>query len=136
MLCHFDGLELGFDLLERAHSTEPYEDWIRLGVTVKTRTFHGAFDWSITSQDLRTLRDYFSRFYDQVGREQILKFEPVEPNVEFVFRAAGGGNVEVDYKFQGELAWGPTLTGSCSFDQSHIPEILTQLDDLLAKAVA
>lgn len=128
------GLELEATLVERAQSLVAYEDWCRLDVNVVVPHFRGHFDWSATLTDLDNLARIFQTLHSTVGSETTITFEPVEPNVSFVFRPDATGHVVVDYEFIAQLETGPRLAGSCQFDQTDLPAMLRKVHILLADA--
>lgn len=124
--------EFELSLRERSQSLEAYEDWCRLSVQVAVPGFHGSFDWGATLGDLRRLDESFQLISD-LG-EKPIDFEPVEPSVRFRFSPTPTGVVRVDYHFQSRLGWGPSLRGSFEFDQSYVPKLRKDLNELLALA--
>jgi hypothetical protein len=131
-----DSFELELRLAERAHSTEPYENWCRIVVHVRVPGFAGKFDWSATLGDLRQLRSILRQLQETVGSENRLVFDPTEPNIVLTFVSDTAGHIEVEYTLSSILAYGPRLSGSFEFDQTYIATTLTELEGLASAAAA
>ncbi len=136
MKLSFDSLDLELTLAERAQSTVPYEDWCRIVVGVRVPGFSGKFEWSATLGDLRNLQAAFRQLHEKVGTEIELTFEPTEPNIAFVFRSDRLGHVDVEYVFNSILAYGPRLAGSFGLDQSYLPTLVKEFEQLVVAAAA
>jgi hypothetical protein len=132
----FESFHLRLQLAERAPSTNPYDNWCRLVVTVEVPGFEGKFDWSATLGDLRELDEVLRGLYENPGKEERIVYDPLEPSVSFVFRPQLTGQIEADYRLRAHLAWGPELRGTFTFDQSYIPSIRDELAMLLRSATA
>jgi hypothetical protein len=132
----FEYLDLELDLAQRAQSAEAYEDWCRLVVRVRVPGFSGKFDWSATISDLQRLTDVLRQFHEGLGSEMDASFDPLEPNVALTFRSDKLGHIAGEYTFDALLGEGPRLTGSFHFDQSYLPHLINELEQLLLAAAA
>jgi len=127
-----DQLELEVLPVQRAQSDTPYESWCLLRVRVRVPAFVGNFDWHATLDDLSQLAAVLKRLYETVGQEITLDFDPIEPSVHLTFVTDMAGHIRIKYKFIGQLTFGPRLSGEGVLDQSFLPQVIKDVEELAA----
>jgi len=130
----FETIQLHFQVAERFPPSISDDNWCRIIVSVKVPGFEGRFDWSATLRDLRDLDSILEGLYANVGKEERIAYDPLEPGVAFVFRPQLTGQIEAEYRLRSTVAWGPELRGTFTFDQSYIPSMRNDLATLLRSA--
>lgn len=109
----------------------PYRDWVEADVSIRAESFSGQFRADYALNDFIFLRNGLARLKKQVFAT--FAFEPLEGQVELKFVGSERGSISVE-------CWAKERTDrrSCSIaweieiDQSYIPAILRDLDEIIA----
>ncbi|WP_152034601.1 WapI family immunity protein [Paracidovorax avenae] len=113
----------------------PYLDWIVLQISISTKAFNGASDWSVMPFEIKKFKDELSFFYESLvnGNPSAgsVCFSGIEPhfslNLELIDLV---GHISVKYCLH-DFPVGPKLQGEFEIDQSYLPQMIGDLDDLL-----
>ncbi|HTN71038.1 MAG TPA: hypothetical protein VMO00_08095 [Methylomirabilota bacterium] len=109
------------------------EDWAKVTVTVTCSGFQGEFVAWLQSEDLRRFRSDLLTMYRVVGVPGSARLCSAEPGIDIELIMDARGHIVGLYRFESERVNGtPTmLSGELEMDQSFIPALTKQLDELI-----
>jgi hypothetical protein len=98
-------------------------------VTVKAGGFNGHFDCELMTTDFVSLNTGLSKLYDKLSG--VASFNTIEGQVEMKITGDGIGHFTADCSVMDNEGIGNTLEFEITFDQTLIPEMLNQLENIL-----
>ena len=104
------------------------KNWIRSRVTVKGGAFSGKFLCSLYSWDFELFKRSLKKAYDNL--EETATFATMEEQIQINCFGDGLGHFKVDCKTMDQAGTGNELRFKMSFDQTTIPNLVIQLDNI------
>jgi hypothetical protein len=103
-------------------------NWINSKVTIKAGGFSGQFDCNFMTTDFERFRIEFAQLYTKLSGTA--SFDTIEGQVSIKIKGDGIGHFEADCLAMDYAGTGNTLEFEMVFDQTIIPEIVRQLDNI------
>ena len=103
-------------------------NWIWSRVTVKAGAFRGQFSCNLFSSDFELFKRSLKKAYDNL--KETATFKTMEEQIEINCVGDGLGHFSVDCKAMDEAGTGNELRLTMSFDQTTIPDLVRQLDNI------
>lgn len=101
-------------------------DWIKVQLKVNGGNFSGTHDVEFISNEFLSLRDIFVRLYDDFKGSA--SFQHIDGYLEFKIDGDGLGHFEVETVAIYDNA---VLEFKIGLDQSHYPQIISQLESII-----
>lgn len=114
------------------------EDWCRVRVVAQAPPFQGEQVVYLMGANLVHFLNCARAMYNNVGTPAEAVLSCPEPGLELVLSMTSLGGIIGAYKIQGEFVEGgaPTLSGGFQMDQSYLPSMIRDLEDLLSQVGA
>ena len=106
-------------------------NWIRGFVKVKAGAFSGEFKADFMTVDFVDFKKELTKIYDTL--KGIVTFQTLESQVEIKIIGDGIGHLNAECVVMDNAGSGNKLEFEISFDQTHIPKILNQLEKITDK---
>lgn len=106
-------------------------NWIRGIVKVKAGAFSGEFKADFMTVDFMSFKNELAKLYDKLNG--IATFHTLESQVEIKIVGDGIGHLNAECVVMDNAGNGNKLEFEVSFDQTHIPKILNQLEKIVTK---
>ncbi len=103
-------------------------NWIQAIVTVKAGAFSGQFKTELMTTDFYKFKQQFSRLYDNLDGMAI--FDTIEGQINIKIKGDGIGHFEANCMVMDYAGTGNKLDFEIIFDQTIIPNIVGQLDNI------
>lgn len=117
------------DLISLAHPNADIDwdrNWINSKVTVKAGGFSGQFECYLMTTDFERFKHELSRLYENLEGKAL--FTTIEGQVKINIKGDGLGHFEADCSVMDFAGTGNTLEFEINFDQTGIPEMVSQLN--------
>ena len=124
-----DGDHLTIDIYSNPKPLKCF-DWIDVKITVKAGGFSGKFDASLLFQDFIDIHSELNRLYNNLAGS--MKFEALEEQLYIEIFGDGKGHFEAVCKVRDKAGIGNNLEFILNFDQTFIPAILRDLEQIIA----
>lgn len=117
---------------ERTPTGEFYDDnWVNSAVSISAGGFTGQFAATFTTQDFVQFRAQLQPLFDTlIGQAQ---FNTLENQLEFTLVGNGRGGIDVTGCAIDHLGGENELRFGFSIDQTHLPQVLRGLNDLISE---
>lgn len=106
-------------------------NWIRGFVKVKAGAFSGEFKADFITADFVDFKNELIKLYDKLNG--IVTFKTLESQVEIKIVGDGIGHLNAECIVMDNAGNGNKLEFEISFDQTHIPKIINQLEKITNK---
>jgi hypothetical protein len=103
-------------------------NWISSIITIKGGAFRGQFSCDLLSSDFELFKREMNKSYNNLN--EIATFKTIEGQIEIKCVGDGLGHFAVNCKAMDEVGTGNELNISMSFDQTSIPELVRQLNNI------
>ena len=103
-------------------------NWIKSKVTVKGGVFSGQFETELMTTDFDRFKQQFSQLYDNLDGVAI--FDTIEGQVNIKIKGDGIGHFEASCMVMDYAGTGNKLDFEINFDQTLIPNIVGQLNNI------
>ena len=109
----------------------PYFDWITCDIDIVVPGIKANIEWIVMPSEIVRFSNGLEEIYRslQPGSGAIL--HGAERNFELRVDLMDRGGLRCEYRLQASAADGATLTGYFEIDQSYIPEMITDLNQIL-----
>ena len=125
------GLSGGDHLKVHAHCPAN-DEWVNVEVGVGAGGFVGGFGANFLVRDFVHLRSELQRLYDDLSGS--MKFETLERQLEFEIIGNGRGHFDIYCLIEDRSSGVPCrMEFGFDFDQSYIPAILRDLDNIISQ---
>jgi hypothetical protein len=116
------------------HSKADTEDWAKVTLSIECNGFRGEFVAWLQTEDVQRFRAELVTMYQSVGSPTTARLCSAEPDIDVELKMDARGHVEGNYRFESERINGsPTvLSGAFEMDQSFIPDLTMQLEELVS----
>ena len=104
-------------------------NWIYANVAVRAGAFQGAYEALLRTDEFRDLRSQLSELYKALAG--VARFDAMENWVRVHVAGDGRGNFLASCMARDNLGMGNELTFELDFDQTAIPQMLRDLDQIL-----
>jgi len=105
------------------------QNWLYANVRVQAGAFTGRYEALLRSDEFRDFRDQLAPLYENLIGDA--KFESLEEWVRIHVTGDGRGHFLARCTSRDQPGMGNTLTFEIEFDQTAVPQILRDLDELL-----
>lgn len=103
-------------------------NWIKSKVIVKAGAFSGQFECDLMTTDFEKFKQDLSQLYEKLdGRAS---FDTREGQVTIKIKGDGIGHLNADCSLMDKAGIGNTLEFEINFDQTIIPEMVRQLENI------
>lgn len=103
-------------------------NWIKSKVIVKAGGFSGEFECDLMTTDFERFKQDLSKLY--IKLDETASFNTMEGQVEIKIKGDGIGHFDADCSVMDEAGMGNKLDFAINFDQTIIPEMVRQLNDI------
>lgn len=103
-------------------------NWIKSKVTVKAGGFSGRFSCDLMTTDFERFKRGLTLLYDKL--DGTASFDTIEGQVEIKIKGDGIGHFEANCFVMDQAGIGNKLDFEINFDQTIIPEMIRQLNDI------
>jgi hypothetical protein len=110
---------------------ESSEGWLRADVEVSVQCFKGAVSAYFEGYDFREFEKKLRPLYDSL--KGIAEFSSREQQVLFSLEGNGRGSISVSGEAWSQACYGSRLEFSFEIDQTFLPGVLAQLEQINAK---
>ena len=117
---------IGHPYLDSVHSLD--KNCVRSYLTVKSGAFGGQFKADIFTFEFEELKQELRRVYKDLSGE--FNFRTREHELELKVKGDGNGHFTVDCTAIDHPTWGAQLNFEITFDQTYIPDLVRQLNDI------
>lgn len=108
------------------------DDWVGVEIGVRAGDFVGSFGADFLIQDFVHLRTELERLHNDLSGET--KFQTMEGQLEFEITGNGRGHFDIYCFVEDRTSGVPCkMEFGFDFDQSYIPAILRDLDDIVSQ---
>mgnify|MGYP003110328123 CR=1 FL=1 len=104
------------------------KNWIASKVIVNAGGFSGQFECDLMTTDFEKFKQSLSLLYNKL--DGLSSFDTMEGQVEIKIKGDGIGHFEADCSVMDDAGMGNKLDFKISFDQTIIPELVNQLNDI------
>jgi hypothetical protein len=105
------------------------KNWIHSKITVKGGAFRGQFNCDLMTIDFELFKRELKETYKSL--KGTAKFKTLEGQIEINIKGDGLGHFEIECETIDEPGTGNNLEIRMAFDQTYIPDLLRQLDDII-----
>ena len=103
-------------------------EWVNVEIEIKTGGFNGRYGAEFLSDDMISLHSELQKLYNNLSGN--LTFHTLEGQLEFKITGDGRGHFEAECEAQ--ESWnGSRLIFTLKFDQTHIPRMIRELEEML-----
>ena len=123
---------VALEVTRRTHpNSDDYYDgnWLSTDITVKVGAWRGKYDGSLTVPAFVGFRDQLSELYEKLSGKAI--FSCLEPWIEIEIEGDGKGGMILSGLATDQLGSGNELKFSFELDQTFLPDIIKQLNELI-----
>lgn len=106
-------------------------NWVKSNVSVRVGGFSGQFETDLRTNDFEKFKKDLVILYDKL--DGTASFDTLEGQVNITIKGDGIGHFEAACVVMDKPGTGNTLEFELNFDQTSIPEILQQLDNISTK---
>ena len=104
--------------------------WLTSQVTINVGMFSGQFSAQLQSHDFIYFRDALKKLFNTLIGQA--KFETIEGQIEIIFMGNGRGGISVTGCAMDSPGCGNSLDFNFNIDQSYIPNIICELDEIIS----
>ena len=125
------GNSIRIELIKYSHSNTEMDwdaNWVRGFVKVKGGKFTGEFCAELMTIDFVNFKNELGKLYEKLNG--IATFKTLESQVEITIIGDGIGHLIAKCKVMDKAGIGNKLEFEIDFDQTHIPKILNQLENI------
>jgi hypothetical protein len=110
------------------------EGWAEVEVRLSCTGFHGAYVAWIQAEDVRRFREELADMNQRPGHPSEARLCSAEPDIDIKLKMDTHGRIAGEYTFESDRVNGtPTaLAGALEMDQSFLPNLIEQLDELVS----
>ena len=122
---------LRIDIIGFAHPDAELDwdrNWLKSKLTLKVGGFSGQFDCDLMTTDFERFKEQLFELYERMGGIAI--FETREEQLTIRIEGDGIGHFQADCMAMDFPGTGNKLEFELTFDQTFIPDLVTQLDDI------
>ncbi|MFD0976987.1 WapI family immunity protein [Salinimicrobium gaetbulicola] len=105
------------------------QKWVKSKVSLKAGGFSGQFDCDLVTTDFKKFRDQLSELYEKMNG--VALFDTLEEQIYLKIKGDGIGHFKADCKVMDSIGTGNALEFKLEFDQTFIPQMIIQLDDIM-----
>jgi len=116
------------------YSKADAEDWAKVTLSVRCNGFRGEFVAWLQTEDVQRFKSELMTMYQSVGTPARARLCSAEPDIDVELTSDTRGHIVGSYRFESERINGtPTvLSGEFEVDQSFIPDLAKQLEELVS----
>ncbi len=116
------------------YSKADAEDWAKVNLTVRCNGFRGDFVAWLQTEDVQRFKSELTTMLQSLGTPAKARLCSAEPDIDVELTSDRRGHIIGSYRFQSERINGtPTvLSGEFEMDQSFIPDLIRQLQELVS----
>jgi hypothetical protein len=104
-------------------------NWLNCSVEVRAGEFSGRVSCYLRAEEFLRFRDQLRHLYDSL--EGQASFTTLEDQLKLTLVGDGSGRMDLEGLLRDQAGLGNTLDFHFALDQTYLPAVLTQLDDLL-----
>lgn len=117
---------------ERGVTGEYYDDnWVNVKVSIAMGAFKGNFDAAFLTHDFVQFREALQALYETLKGEAI--FSTLEEQLFIKLTVDNGGHIAVEGMAIDQPGIGTELKFAFDLDQSYLPKIISDLDEIVTK---
>lgn len=122
----------GLQMKLAPYSKADAEDWAKVTLSIKCNGFRGEFVAWLQTQDVRRFGAELMTMYQSVGKPAIARLCSAEPDIDVELNMDARGHIVGNYRFESERINGTrtVLSGEFEMDQSFLPDLANQVEDL------
>ena len=102
--------------------------WVKSKTSLKAGGFAGQFSCDLMISDFEKFKEQLSELYEKMNGIAI--FDTIEDQIKIRIKGDGIGHFEADCKVMDSPGIGNSLDFTLEFDQTFIPQMINQLDNI------
>lgn len=130
-----DELQMKLEILDRTREGVggPYLEWLNFKVQATVPGFSADVKWAAMPMELQRFRDELVQM-NKMAPDAKAQLKGIEYGVKLLLKLGSRGQIHGEYVISNQYQDpdGPALTGRFSLDQTYLPSIISEVDELLA----